>query len=113
MEKARIGFVYNNKKIEVNVKVCNFLERFLGLMFINQERAKALLFDFKKPSKIGIHSYFVFFRFVAVWLDNEDNVVDLKFVKPFTFLIRPRKYFSKLVEIPINRNYDKVVKLFY
>ncbi|MCK5043987.1 DUF192 domain-containing protein [Candidatus Pacearchaeota archaeon] len=99
------------KKIKVDLKTCNCFEKFSGLMFARREKAKALLFDFKKPVKTAIHSYFVFFPFVAIWLDKENNTVELKIVKPFTSLIRPQKFFYKLVEIPINKNYKEIMKI--
>ncbi|MFH1365099.1 MAG: hypothetical protein ABIH28_00755, partial [archaeon] len=57
-----------NKKINIEVVRCNFFQMFRGLMFTRKEKARVLLFDFKKPVKIAIHSYFVFFPFLAVWL---------------------------------------------
>jgi len=80
-------------------------------MFARKKKARALLFDFEKPSKIAIHSWFVFFPFVAIWLDNKNKVIDLRVVRPFRFYVSIKKPFSKLVEIPINRRYRGVVKL--
>lgn len=67
----KFNFRYKNKKIRINVKVCSEFNKFLGLMFVRRKRAKALLFDFEKPTKISIHSWFVFFPFVAIWLDDK------------------------------------------
>ena len=108
-KKVKLNF--KGKKFELVLKVCNFFERFIGLMFSRREKAKALLFDFKKPSKIKIHSWFVFFPFVAVWLDDKNEVVDLKIVRTFNFGISPNKSFSKLIEIPVNKKYYPVVNL--
>ena len=99
------------KKIKIKVKTCNCFEKFSGLMFAKREKAKALLFDFKKPARTAIHSYFVFFPFVAMWLDKENKVIELKIVKSFTSPIRPKNSFYKLVEIPINKNYEEIIKI--
>jgi uncharacterized membrane protein (UPF0127 family) len=99
------------KKIKINLKTCNHFEKFSGLMFARREKAKALLFDFKKPVRTPIHSYFVFFPFVAIWLDKENKLVKMKIIKPFTLIICPKKFFYKLVEIPINKNYEKIIKI--
>jgi len=107
----RIGLKYKGEKINLDLKVCNSFEKFSGLMFTKKENAKALLFNFEKPTKTAIHSYFVFFHFVAIWLDDKDKIIELKFVKPFEFFIAPREPFSKLIEIPINSKYEEVVKL--
>ena len=102
---------YKNKKIKINPKNCNYLERVIGLMFKTRENAGILLFDFKKPVKISIHSLFVFFPFIAIWLDDKNNVIDLKVVKPFSLLMSPRKSFYKIVEIPINERHQEIIKI--
>jgi uncharacterized membrane protein (UPF0127 family) len=99
------------KKIKIDLKTCNYFEKFSGLMFTRREKAKALLFDFKKSVRTAIHSYFVFFPFVAIWLDKENKVIEIKIVKPFIPIIRPKKFFYKLVEIPINKNYEEIIKV--
>ena len=104
---------YKNKKFKIDLKVCNWFKRITGLMFTRREKARALLFDFKKPTKIAIHSCFVFFPFIAIWLDHKNKIIDLKIVQPFTFFICPRKPCFKLIEIPINRKYKKVAKLLF
>jgi uncharacterized membrane protein (UPF0127 family) len=111
MKTKKILLSYKDKKFEINLKFCNWFEKFSGLMFTQREKAKALLFDFKKPKKIAIHSCFVFFPFIALWLDDKNRIVNLKLVRPFTFFIFPKKHFSKLIEIPFNKRYQKIVKL--
>jgi len=107
-----VGLKHKNKKFELNVKVCNFFQRFSGLMFRRRENAPALLlFDFEKPVRMKIHSWFVFFPFLAVWLDGKNKVLEIKKVKPFRFVIFPKKSFNKLVEIPCSQKYYNIVKL--
>ncbi|MEK6880534.1 MAG: hypothetical protein AABY22_13035 [Nanoarchaeota archaeon] len=103
---------YKDKKIEIEgIKRCNFFEKIFGLMFMQRERAEALLFDFKNNTRIAIHSYFVFFPFIAIWLNAENRIVDYKLVMPFKGLISPLQEFSKLIEIPINKKYQEVVEV--
>jgi len=110
MEKE-IGFDFKGEKINLKVKVCNSFEKFIGLMFSRREKAKALLlFDFKKPHRMKIHSLFVFFLFFAVWLDDRNKVMELKLVKPWKFLVLPKKPFFKLIEIPINHRYKNILE---
>ena len=99
-------FYYRKNRIEIEVKKCNFLHKISGLMFIRKQKAKALLFELKKP--IAIHSFFVFFPFIAIWLDK-NKVVEIKKIKPFTFHIKPREYFNKIIEIPVNKKYKDVI----
>lgn len=105
---------FNNKTIEVsNVKKCNWFEMFRGLMFRRRENAPALLlFDFKKPLRMKIHSWFVSFQFIAIWLDDKNKIIELKVIKPWRFFVLPKKSFYKLLEIPINKKYKEIVSSF-
>ena len=107
----RVGLEIKGKKIQVDVKVCNWFERFSGLMFTRREKAKALLFDFKKSVKMGIHSLFVFFPFYAIWLNGEGKIIEVQRVEPWRFLILPSEKYVKLIEIPINKRYEKAISL--
>jgi len=106
----KFSFKHKNKKINVNVEECRGLKRAFGLMFGRRERAKALLFNFEKPTSVSIHSLFVFFPFVAVWLDGNNNAVDIREIKSFTLAVQSRKKFRKLIEIPKNRCYFSQIK---
>ena len=108
--KKTICFRYKNNKIHLVAEECGFLKRFTGLMFATRKNARALLFDFGKPNRMKIHSLFVFFPFFAVWLDEKNNVIDMKKIKPFALSACPKKPASKLVEIPINKRYNSAVK---
>jgi len=97
---------YKKKRIKIqNVKKLSELGKMRGLMFRRREKCPALLFEFKKPVKMKIHSLFVFFPFIAAWTDNKNRIVDLKIVKPFRPIISSRKPFYKLIEIPLNKKY--------
>jgi len=94
-----------------DVKICKGLHRFKGLMFVRQKKAEALLFNFDKPGREAIHSFFVFFPFVAVWLDDKGKIIEIRKIKPFTPYVSLKKPYSKLIEIPINKKYSNIVKL--
>ena len=102
---------FKGKNIEINAKVCNNFKKFIGLMFCRREKAKALLFEFKKSTQIRIHSCFVFFPFLALWLDKQNKIIDLKIVKPFNWNIFSGKSCQKVIEIPINKKYSRIVKI--
>lgn len=80
-------------------KRVNELGMILGLMFRTRKTCP-LLFEFKKDVRIAIHSFFVFFPFKAIWLDENNEIIEQKLVKPFTLSVRPKKPFRKLIEIP-------------
>lgn len=81
-------------------------------MFSNRDRAKVLLFEFNCPNRMGIHSYFVFFDFLAVWVDSDDKVVQVDYVKPWTIFLRPNKRYVRLIEIPVNDKNGELINKF-
>jgi uncharacterized membrane protein (UPF0127 family) len=104
-----VSFNYRGKRFKIKANTCNSYEKFFGLMFTKKEKAQALLFEFKKPVNLRIHSFFVSFPFTAVWLDKDGRVIEIKKIKPFTIAVGPKEPFKKLLEIPINNRYrDKL-----
>lgn len=102
------------KKIKIKeVKKLSEFGKTIGLMFRRKEKCPAMLFEFKFPNKMLIHSLFVFFKFGAVWLDNKNRIVDMKIVKPFMLSVSSRKNFYKLLEIPLNKKYKKEIKILF
>ena len=106
-----VSFKYRGKKLTIKAREVGFFGRIIGLMFASQEEAEVLLFRFPIQTKTSIHSFFVFFPFIAVWLNEKNRVIDVKLVKPFQFSISPKKDFTKLIEIPVNKNHSKIVKI--
>ena len=102
---------YKNTKIEIPVKKLSEFGKIIGLMFKNME-TESLLFDFNKKTKASIHSFFVFFDFLAIWIDEKNNVLDFQIVKPFSPKIISKKYFTKLIEVPFNSKNTKILHFF-
>ena len=92
------------------VKACSELKKITGLMFTSQKRAKPLLFNFSKPTRLAIHSFFVFYPFIAIWLDEQNNIIEMQNIRPFRTHIRPKKAFSKLLEVPNNKKYAETIR---
>lgn len=107
----KINIDFKGKKFLLDVKKYGFFKRFRGLMFRKKENANALLFEFDKKTNLSLHSFFVFFSFLVLWLDDKNNIVDIKKCKPFQFRIITDKKFSKIVEIPLNKRYKKISRL--
>lgn len=105
-----VTFFHKGKRFSVDAKKCNLIENGIGLMFSRREKAKILLFEFDKKRKIIIHSFFVFFPFAALWINEKNEVVDLKIVKPFVSYVSPSEKTNFLIEIPINKNNKNLVK---
>lgn len=108
MEKE-ISFKIKNKKYKVRAKVLkNIFSRGLGLMF--RKKSPILLFDFKKLTRLSIHSFFCS-EFIAVWLSN-GKVVECRVVKPWKINIIPKKEFDKLIEIPRRtKEFERLIKI--
>lgn len=109
--QEEIYIKFSGRAIKLNVRRTNSFTEFTGLMFKNRN-TENLLFEFGKNVRIGIHSFFVFFEFLAVWMDENNNVLEYKIVRPFSPLIRPRKHFRKFAEIPLNGKNKKIIKYF-
>lgn len=108
---VKIKVCYKKRKISVNAKKVSLFGKYTGLMF-KRRNTKILLFEFESKKRWAIHSYFVFFPFIAIWLDEKNHVVDLKIVRPFIPIIKPKNNFSKLIEIPINDGNSKFARFF-
>ena len=107
----RVKIYYSGKKSELDVKKTGFFSKGIGLMF-KTKNTNNLVFEFNEDVSISIHSFFVFFPFLAVWLDSKNNVLECRIVKPFCFYAKPKLEFRKLIEIPLNLRNEKIIKFF-
>jgi len=75
-----------------------------GLMFTDEAtvRSNALLFEFNRPARQGLHMFFVFYPIDVIFLDEKKKVVDVKErFMPFTAYNSTEK--SKyVIELPQN-----------
>lgn len=73
-----------------------------GLMFRRRlERPVIFIFPFLSRVDSAIHSFFVFFPFDAVFLDERKRVVDVRHgIRPFTPFVMPAEKAKYLVEMP-------------
>ncbi|MEK6883800.1 MAG: hypothetical protein AABY22_29495 [Nanoarchaeota archaeon] len=111
MNQKNLTLYLNGKTIKIqNIKKCNEFEKIFGLMFKLKDKTNPLLFEFSKPTTMAIHSLFVFSSFLALWLDDKNQIQEIRKVDPFKLSIKPKKPFSKLVEIPLNSKYSSLVR---
>ncbi len=108
----KISLKNKNKKIVLDVDNLNLFGKVIGLMFTRRENAKALLFDFKHDCNFSIHSLFVFFPFLAIWINGKGEIVEKRIISSWKLSVNPKDKFSKLIEIPINRRYSNTLKQF-
>lgn len=80
------------------MKQAKGLRKFTGLMF-RTSRTIPLRFEFTTPTLSPIHSWFVFFKFKAVWI-FEDGTKEERIIYPFENNIVPSKPFITLEEYP-------------
>ena len=104
----KVYFNFRGKNLKIVAKLCSFFS--LGLI-LKTRNTMPCIFEFKRPTSFKISSLFVFFPFVAVWLDGKNKVIEIKKVRPFTFSIGLKKPFYKIIEIPINPKYKNKVKV--
>lgn len=102
------SFNYKDRKFSFNADKCEGAKQGLGLMFRNKG-TEPLLFDFGKPTNVALTSLFVFFPFVAVWLDKGNNALRVEKIRPFRLVIQSPKSFVKLLEIPINDKNKEII----
>lgn len=72
-------------------KISSEIGKLKGLMFtfpISEDRA--VLFEFEKPERRPVHTYFVFYPINIYWLDKNYNVIDSVYISSF------QKYYPKL-----------------
>ncbi|PIN94173.1 hypothetical protein COU54_00200 [Candidatus Pacearchaeota archaeon CG10_big_fil_rev_8_21_14_0_10_31_24] len=100
----------NKKKINLKVRKVSLFGKFSGLMFRTNNTSN-LLFEFSMSSNPIFHSWFVFFPFLIVWLDEKNNVQEVKLVNPFTTMIQSKEHCKKLIEIPLNKKNSSLVHL--
>ena len=110
MKTERITLKKGNKRISINAKVACSIWKGIGLMFSRREKARILVFKFRKPTRMAIHSLFVFFPFIAVWTGSDGKVMEIRRVNPFSGYVCPSKPFISLVEIPLSRKYKKIIQ---
>lgn len=86
------------KKRKLSVQFCRGFAAALGFMFhFSSDYAKVLAF--KKEQKISLHMFFVFFPLLAVFLDKNKRIVEIKKLLPFTFY-NCGKMAKYVVEVP-------------
>jgi len=107
--KMKAKLKYKNKTIIINdLKKVSELGKFFGLMF-KSKNTGALLFEFEKGNR-AIHSFFCPV-FLAIWI-CDGKIVQHRLVKPWVVSIKPRQDFDKLLEIPFNNKYSRIIGLF-
>ena len=106
-------FYYKERRFEVKVDKTDFFGRFRGLMFRPRE-TNNLIFDFKRNTRQAIHSFFVLFPFLTLWLDEKNKVIDWMIVRPWAFSVLPiaKKKFRKIVELPLNGSNERIFRFF-
>ena len=110
-KREEINLHFGNKKsVKIEGQVCdNIFSQARGLMFRSKSKAPILIFKFGRDVREPIHSLFVPFSFVSIWLDKDFKVVEKRKVKPWKFYVCPRKNFRYFVEIPITEGNKQIL----
>ncbi|MBX4211972.1 DUF192 domain-containing protein [Candidatus Pacearchaeota archaeon] len=101
--------IYNEAgSCDLDAKRLSFLGKATGLMF-KSSSTQNLLFEFNGYVRASITSWFVFFPFMAIWLDDKNRILEWKVVDPFVLRILPKEKFRKLVEVPLHERNRKIL----
>ena len=76
------------------------IKKYLGLMF-RTRKTNPLIFNFDSDVDYSLHSLFVFFDFEILFVDSENKIIERRIIKPFTWKIKCKKPYRKIIEIPI------------
>ncbi len=100
------------KVLSRNVKHCkNDLQKASGLMFSRKKKDFGLVFFFRKPIKMSLHMWFVFYPIDVVFLDERSRVIEMKEnFRPFSFYTTKKeaKYFIEVPEGTIKKSKTKI-----
>jgi len=99
------------RTVNINVRTVSFFGKISGLMF-KSSKTENLLFKFKSRGVKFIHSYFVFFPFLAIWLTEKNKVLNYEIIRPFTSLASSKHSAIGLIEIPFNHKNKEILELF-
>ncbi len=102
VKKARVGFNYKGRKIFLEARLMENVNKMLGLMVYED----ILLFRFSRGRR-AIHSFFCK-PFVAVWF-LEGKVIEIRKINSWDASISPSRDFDTLIEIPINLENKELV----
>ncbi len=100
---------HKNRGILVKARKVSSLGKITGLMF-KTRNSENLLFEFKTSKKRAIHSFFVFFPFLAIWLDDKNNILEWRIVRPFEYKVLPSVNFRRFLEIPLSYGNHEIVQ---
>lgn len=107
-----VVFKISQGHVAFSVRNVPFWYEGIGLMFTSAAKAEPLLFSYSIPHRMAIFSYCIPFEFLAVWIDQDNLVIESKIVRRNTSSVVPRKKFVKLLEIPCTEKYQKIIDFF-
>lgn len=109
MNSTTIHFKGKNQTIPI--KRVSLLGKFTGLMFRTRE-TQNLLFEFHREMRIALHSWFVFFPFLVLWVNEKNEVLESRVIRPFSTVIDSSQPFRKIIEIPFSRRNKGIIRFF-
>lgn len=102
-------FIYGKDlSFDLKVKEVKGLNKFKGLIGKNLD-TYPLFFRFNRAGKHAIHSKMVNICFLAVFLDEDHQIVDVKYFYPSEGAYEPEIAYKSLVEIPMNRHHRELI----
>ena len=106
-----MDLTYKKRRISIELKKLSELGKVRGLMFRSSKNSQNFLFEFKKKKRQTLHSLFVFFPFLVLWLDGNE-VKEIQYIDSFRLSIKPKNNYNKCIEIPFNRKNRNIIAFF-
>lgn len=75
------------------------LTKYFGLMF-RSSSTEPIYWEFEKEVSIPMHTLFCP-KVLITWIDKFGERIERREVKPFSWNVKPKKPFTKIVEVPI------------
>ena len=100
---------HKGKRISIPAKKVSLFST--GLIF-RTKKTENIMFENLPEGNFALTSYFVFFPFLVLWLNNGKKVVDFRIARPFELSMKTNKKAHSLLEIPINKKNKKIIEFF-
>lgn len=101
---------YKKKGVKLDLEECGFFGKVRGLMFRRLGNAPILSFSWKEDTNVSLHSLFVFFPFIVIFLDDKNNILEMREIFPWNLAIESKKKFSRIIEIPVSQKHRRLIE---
>lgn len=104
MRTKKIRVDSGKDSVKINVKVMNSAGgKMKGLMFERYEKAKPVIFEFRKNVRKALHTFFCSFPILVLWLNKNGKIINYQAVNTWNSFVVIKGKFSSIIEIPLTK----------